>query len=1747
MPLSKEAQQAISRGRRPTRDRDRPTSGKTAVQRWREQQAQRDGGGGFSLGSIAGEALGMVKATPSGLWHLGGEALETGGNFARNPTRFVYRSGQAIAKGDAEELREDFPLAATMAESGGATLGRVRHPSRYVRAAEEGHILGAVLEDVGNVALVGGIAAKGIGAGAKVASRVEAPTVAARQAGARTAARAAQQAAADARLTVAGSAERAAGMSRAQNAAAAARQARSGVTEASARSVRLGELGERVGRYSRLGERVAGGPAEVYAAPLRAAGRYASPAWRGFLATKPGQRVDAVLNERVREPWARHRERAEFAREDYERRQRPTTERGGEVVSAATRALRAVDGNEDLAVAANVLSAQAHKPLIAWLDRHLDDTARTLGEDPVVLKEQLVGEYLGPSVSPQAWRVIEDYERGAPTGETLPARPDGTEGLDPKVRARVDEARRILDEEVYEPAAARYEAGWGSRDPLTEEALEYRAANEGDQPNPVVVRRAKAEAAERVEAQRGVVAERQAEADRLAGRRVMSREEYRQGAETQVATTLRQARVAASAAVKRDRAQAARAAGFRGGRVTDVDLSDLSEARRVTDARGFSGTQNDYRMLHQLAGGDDHNLRAWIRENYGGDVGQLVERTAEGLRPTRNLIDNYDRLTETLRSAERRGVEFGEYLPADYLEVLGRIRAKRSGGKSPTDTQIVDRLASRIVRVGRGGTKNQALADVLAASDVLPNRYVVPGSEVYAPIERTAVDEATLAEARQRVGAYQSQAAQAGAQEAGLAARRPVASPAHTERLERAVTRLHDAARKAAEAGRARGRAEERVVGSAAKTIKRETVELRRAVLDSLRRHAYDIEGQLEQMMMRLGSVRVPRTEEYADLRNAAGGSGFRVAGKRFFATQTGRGTSLEDYIDLWGDLRNIRDPKTALDDLTSTIRAYREAKAAAQGGGVKLGLDVHPRQVEELLGYELDPLSREMLFGDIDDAVRRANRVIEGDPSLGGFVDYDALERMYADAAAAIRRGDPEGLSGEARAMYDENAAVVAREAAEVGVARARERAAARLVEMGRQHGQREGVLAGRKQVFEGEARYATQRGEAAASRLEGVDPYEQRVDVTSRIAGGAAEVGKKAGEREFAARQAERAVEQAQIRLARLVEKAERAGPEAAQSTAALPSKYAEALRASGNLRDGLTERAKVILSEAADEGDTGKAVAAAYLAELADDLPSNLDDLQFAGVDQPVYRPGVAPDVQPRGTGGSRDPRLPYSKLTREQKFKTRERGFTDWALRPQIVKVVESVTDGYRNEFARWIETSAPWTRKGSEWGSLSGRRLAEAARADGYVAWNPRTPISRVQDSAVRADTAFIPENIYDRFKRVFDGPGAVEKNIQKWYDRRFLGTLKVGWLALSPKWLGGNVIGNAFMGMSEVGIGDYLTSLPEAIKLYRSESPELPRTLFNRGFTHEEIGFLAGNQPMGGGRLRRGARAVVGKSFAMNEYVDNVSRSAIYLAKRKRGLSPEQAVKRALHAAGDFQRMSFVEREAIKRVWVFYPWYRHITKLSLSLPVEHPMRVAWTLHMADVWGNPDEQRQLPGFLQGSIPLGNDRYLRTGGLMPFTQAEDLPGFSPGAAVRSITPAISWPAAIFFGFDTGQMRYLSRPPGTASLDQYGREGPTALWKNPAEMAYWLTQQFPQGRTAVAAGVPPYQDRVARYRTGQQIIAQGRPIPLEYGPEGAGLGFAGIPYPERVDVESLRRRREQAERDAERSRRRYEAYRR
>lgn len=390
-------------------------------------------------------------------------------------------------------------------------------------------------------------------------------------------------------------------------------------------------------------------------------------------------------------------------------------------------------------------------------------------------------------------------------------------------------------------------------------------------------------------------------------------------------------------------------------------------------------------------------------------------------------------------------------------------------------------------------------------------------------------------------------------------------------------------------------------------------------------------------------------------------------------------------------------------------------------------------------------------------------------------------------------------------------------------------------------------------------------------------------------------------------------------------------------------------------------------------------------------------------------------------------------------------------------------------------------------------------LGEVLKARDYTAWDPVSGME-VKGANVTPDTPVLPNQVFDEVSRYskYNALDKANSKLLRAYDSA-TGKWKHTVLALSPRWHVGNVAGNVAMAMA-AGLGpvDIIKYGMQAKKMIASG--EIPAELLASGFHFSEEAMssaLTAGPVKGMQKLRHPIQA----SYQMNQFVDDMNRSMIYLEKKNSGISDRAAIDGALKAAGDFSRMTPFERNVIRRVVPFYAWQKHITKLVFRLPLEDPTRVAWTLHLAEMGERlaPDEGAE--GFNENSIGIGGQR-LSLNPLNPFASAFGMGGGKDNAT-RSMNPLIGAALAGVTGAST--KRGLE---GVTMPERDFGDAPKPLIGNLPQFGKYLMQQIPTTRQTMDMAEGSVQ---SRFDTGQ-------PMPTQYPDDAQGreqqlLKFFGV----------------------------------
>ena len=201
------------------------------------------------------------------------------------------------------------------------------------------------------------------------------------------------------------------------------------------------------------------------------------------------------------------------------------------------------------------------------------------------------------------------------------------------------------------------------------------------------------------------------------------------------------------------------------------------------------------------------------------------------------------------------------------------------------------------------------------------------------------------------------------------------------------------------------------------------------------------------------------------------------------------------------------------------------------------------------------------------------------------------------------------------------------------------------------------------------------------------------------------------------------------------------------------------------------------------------------------------------------------------------------------------------------------------------------------------------------------------------------------------------------------YDK-VMDVFRVSALALSPRFLVYNAIGGMpmLMARTDPTVLAYLGRTPQMVddgtlpvgisKGAAMVDPDLVRKFqpdLRKLATDKRTGFLWGmEEGQWLGSVFRGVQKGANKSFALNEWFDQVYRSAAYLYEMDRVVAKggtqtaaaEAGIKLSNKILQDWDAMLPWERVAMRRIFPFYGWMKHVLKYTFTLPYDHPMRVA---------------------------------------------------------------------------------------------------------------------------------------------------------------------------------------------------------
>ncbi len=404
----------------------------------------------------------------------------------------------------------------------------------------------------------------------------------------------------------------------------------------------------------------------------------------------------------------------------------------------------------------------------------------------------------------------------------------------------------------------------------------------------------------------------------------------------------------------------------------------------------------------------------------------------------------------------------------------------------------------------------------------------------------------------------------------------------------------------------------------------------------------------------------------------------------------------------------------------------------------------------------------------------------------------------------------------------------------------------------------------------------------------------------------------------------------------------------------------------------------------------------------------------------------------------------------------------------------------------------------------------GKPLAEGEMAaTGYKVYYPEGFLKNLftKNPLLKAERQMqIPAFMADELNKIVNAPGTFEKLLRATVDP-ITRTWKVSVLALSPRWLFNNFMGNIALNVAGA-VFDPMAYINSFKKLRQASKYEKELGI-SRGRAMAKVGIRSGVADTGilSAEMRSATRGIsevaetspiqnmFGKAlnytglpqvtkgmYRINRSIENFFRTAHYLDKIGKGFSPARALESVNEFLFDYGNLSSVERNVIRRIVPFYSWQKNITRLVVSYPFKYPQRMA-VLQKLQKLVTADEKEEdikkgfLPDYLRSYVETpttigGEKGYLSTRGLNPFADVGAMTG-DVGDILSSINPMLK----LIIERGTKTNLYKGR---SFTSPNYNEERPLpALWRH-------ILSQVPQYNM-----IQNLRQPYAKYDTGEPIL--------------------------------------------------------
>lgn len=371
---------------------------------------------------------------------------------------------------------------------------------------------------------------------------------------------------------------------------------------------------------------------------------------------------------------------------------------------------------------------------------------------------------------------------------------------------------------------------------------------------------------------------------------------------------------------------------------------------------------------------------------------------------------------------------------------------------------------------------------------------------------------------------------------------------------------------------------------------------------------------------------------------------------------------------------------------------------------------------------------------------------------------------------------------------------------------------------------------------------------------------------------------------------------------------------------------------------------------------------------------------------------------------------------------------------------------------------------------------------------------------------VKADMT-LPRTIANEMNSYYGKTSKLEMAFRSYYDPA-INSWKIPVLALSPRWIVNNVLGNFILNtMGGVGIGGYLDAMGITVKAFKmmkkakkSGSPisfvdafvkqGVPERVAQGIYRGEIMGVKEGLPITKMQKFVKGAKYVPEKVYRFNSAIESFYRTAHYMDKIGKGFNLNQAVGSVNEFLFDYANMSRTQKAIIRRLDPFWAWHKNIIRLGVTYPVNHPQRFMF-LQFANKIGTEayDEKLREAGVNPDDVPA----YYRNMFMLPWKDEEgnnfyiSLRGLDPLQDIMvnasALTPMLKVPLERHFG-----MNIFTQKPFSSPYQVYGEDERfnPPLWRH-------ILNNYPQFRV-IETIARPY----STYDTGEPMLTKyGEPV--------------------------------------------------